>query len=119
MIKIVLREILVFVFCVSIFPATFILLILRGDLDRFGLMIISRELLTAGSSFFESILLLTARALAPYALVQAFRAYQWARQGGAEAKRWAYLYFALLSSMVAVWFGVKSLDLFHFMFQLG
>ncbi len=51
MIKIVVREILVFVLSIAIFPATLMLLMLRGDLDRYGLMMISRELLTAGSSF--------------------------------------------------------------------
>jgi hypothetical protein len=118
MIKIVVREILVFVFSIAIFPATLMLLMLRGDLDRYGLMMIARELLTAGSSFLESILLIVARVLAPYALIQALRAYQWSRKG-AEPKRWAYLYYAVLSGLVAVWFGGKSLDLFYFMFQLG
>ena len=118
MVKIVIREILVFVLSIAIFPATLMLLILRGDLDRYGLMMISRELLTAGSSFLESILLIVSRLLAPYALIQALRAYQWSREG-AEPRRWAYLYYAVLSGLVGVWFGGKSMDLFYFMFQLG
>ena len=118
MIKIFLREFLIFALSISIFPATFLLLILRGDIDRYGLMMISRELLSTGSSLVESILLLAARVLTPYALIQAFRAFQWSKTGK-RAKRWAYLYFSALSGIVAAWFISESWNLFYFMFQLG
>jgi hypothetical protein len=118
MIKTIVREFLVFIFSISIFPVIFLFLVLSGDLDRFGLMMISRELLSAGSSFLESILLLVARVIAPYAAVQAIRAYQWSR-ASEVGKKWAYLYYSLLSGIVGVWFGAKSWDMFYFMFQLG
>ncbi len=118
MIRIIIREIGILVFSVSIFPLAFLFLLLRGDISQYGLTLIYRELLIAGTSSVESALLLLSRILAPYMAIQAFRSYQWSKTG-AGARKWANLYYALLAGIAGIWFASKSFDLFYFMFQLG
>ena len=118
MIRIIAREIGIFIFSVSIFPITFMLLLLKGDISRYGLTLIYREIINLGSHSLDSTLSFLARLLAPYIAIQAFRAYQWSKKGNTPRK-WAYLYFALLIGCAGVWFASKSLDLFYFMFELG
>jgi hypothetical protein len=118
MIRIIVREIAILVLSTSIFPLAFLFLLLRGDISEYGLKLIYQELVSAGTSSVESALLLLSRVLAPYLVVQAFRAYWWSKTG-AFAKRWASLYFALLGCVAALWFAGESFDLFYFMFELG
>lgn len=119
MLKIIIREIMILVFSISIFPSIFLFLILRGDINRYGLTLFYREILNIGSSSFDSTMLpLLFRFFAPYLAIQAFRSYQWSKTGF-EAKRFANLYFALLTGAVGIWFASNSWDLFYFMFELG
>jgi hypothetical protein len=118
MVRIIAREIGILIFSVSIFPITFMLLLLKGDISRYGFTLIYREIINLGSHSLDSTLSFFARLLAPYIAIQAFRAYQWSKKGKTPRK-WAHLYFALLTGCAGVWFACKSLDLFYFMFELG
>ena len=118
MIRIIAREIGIFIFSISIFPITFLLLLLKGDISTYGLTLIYREIVNLGSHSLDSTLSFLARLFAPYLAIQAFRAYQWSKKGRTP-KKWAYLYFALLMGCAGVWFASKSWDLFYFMFELG
>jgi hypothetical protein len=118
MMGIIIREIAILALSISIFPLAFLFLLLRGDISGYGFKLIYQELINSGTSSVESALLLLSRVLAPYLVVQAFRAYQWSKTGK-FAKRWASLYFAFLGCVAALWFAGESFDLFYFMFQLG
>ncbi len=118
MIGIIIREITILVLSISIFPLAFLFLVLRGDISEYGLKLIYQEIVNSGTSSLGSALLLLSRVLAPYLVVQAFRAYQWSKTS-AFAKRWSSLYFALLGLVAALWLAGESFDLFYFMFELG
>lgn len=118
MIRIIIREIAILTLCISIFPVVFLSLFFHGDISEYSLVLIYRELFNAGTSNLGSALTLLVRILVPYLSVQAIRAYQWSKTN-INAKRWANLYFAILSASLGIWCASISLDLFYFMFELG
>lgn len=118
MIRVIVREVVILIFSVSIFPITLSLLLMNGNIDQRVLTLIYREITNFGNHSFEATFSLLARLFTPYLAIQAFRAYQWSRKGGTP-KKWSYLYFSVLAGSIGAWFASKSLDLFHFMFELG
>lgn len=114
MLKIVFREIAIFIVSVSIFPGAILILFLRGEIGQTQLMGLARELMSVDIAGFWPLLSLLMKMVAPYLLIQAMRAYKWS-QASITGLRYANLYYALLSMGAVIWFWSQSLDLLYFM----
>jgi hypothetical protein len=118
MIRIILREILILVLSLAVFPATVILLLAYNDSLNVGLAFFAQEMVAGGIGPGGTSLTLWAKLLSPYLVLQAIRGFLWS-QRSLVGRRWANLYFSVLASS---WAG-RSLwgawDLFYFMYALG
>jgi hypothetical protein len=119
MIRIILREILILVLSLAVFPAALIILLLVYK-DPLGMdsVFLAQEMMAGGIGPGGTSLTLWVKLLSPYLVLQAIRGFLWS-QRSLVGRRWANLYFSVLA---AFWAG-RSLwgawDLFYFMYALG
>jgi len=115
---VVLREALIFLVCLAVFPAVVVLLLLHSDSVETGMMYLTREAASGGWGPAGAPLAMCLQLLVPYALVQAIRAYAWS-QRSLTGRRWANLYFAVLLGIIGCRSVSLAWDLFYFMYALG
>lgn len=116
--KIILREIIILILSLAVLPVVVILYLVHTNSLNFGLVLLSREMISGGSGPLGGSLSLWARFLSPYLFVQTVRAFFWARRSE-KGTRWANLYFALLLSCAAGWSFCEAWDLLYMMYALG
>jgi hypothetical protein len=116
--KIILREIIILILSVAVLPVAVILYLVHTNSLNFGLVILSREIMSGGSGLIGGPLGLCVKLLSPYLLVQSIRAFFWARRS-VTGMRWANIYFAVLLACVAGWFLRDAWDLLYMMYALG
>jgi hypothetical protein len=118
MVRILAREIVILVLCLLIFPAGFILLMMKSGYGSQTYSYLSSRFMTEGlglSGFSVSMII---RILSPYLFFQTIRAFLWSRRS-LSGRKWTSLYFSLLLTTVAGWNLSESVDLFYFMYRLG
>lgn len=114
-----LREIFICYGCLLVTPTAGVVFFGRGNS-----LAARMESIASSLAFFvsfagaESLLILALVLLAPYVVVQAVRAYRWGRRSE-TGRKWASLYFCILSVLAAAWYFVQAWDLFYFMYALG
>ena len=118
MLRIVFRELLIFLVALSVFPLIVLFVLFYSDSWTLGRAFLSRELLSGGSGPGGTTLTLWVRLISPYLVIQSIRAYLWA-QRSLQGKRWGNLYFAILLAAVGGWSVAQAWDLFYFMYALG
>lgn len=118
MAKIILRELIVFVLSVAVLPVAAVLYLFHTNSLSFGLVVLSREILSGGIGLVGGPLSLWVKLLSPYLLVQSIRAFFWSRRS-VTGTRWANIYFAVLLTCVAGWSLWEAWDLFYMMYALG
>ncbi len=114
MLKIIFREIAIFIASVSIFPGAILILFLRGEIGQAQLAGLARELISVDIIGFWPLISLLIKVVAPYLVIQAMRAYKWS-QASITGLRYANLYYTLLTMGAVIWFWSQSWDLLHFM----
>jgi hypothetical protein len=114
----IVREILILVACLALFPFAALLLLIYTDSLPLALAYVSREMLSGGIGPGGSSLTLLGELLAPYLMVQAVRSFLWS-QRSLVGRKWGNLYFSILAASVAVWSFAQAWDLFYFMYRLG
>jgi hypothetical protein len=118
MFRIILREILILVLSLAVFPTAVILLLAYNDSLNVGLGSFAHEMIAGGIGPGGTSLTLWVKLFSPYLVLQAIRGFLWS-QRSLVGRRWANLYFSVLA---ASWAG-RSLwgawDLFYFMYALG
>lgn len=114
MLKIIFREIAIFIASVSIFPGAILILFLRGEIGQAQLMGLARELMSVDIIGFWPLISLLMKVVAPYLIIQAMRAYKWS-QSGITGLRYANLFYASLTMGAVIWFWSQSLELLYFM----
>ena len=119
MFKIILREILVLLLSLAVFPAAVVLLLIFSDSLDIGLSFLAQEYgLLGGMGPGGSVVALWVKWFAPYLVLQAIRGFLWS-QRSLNGRRWANLYFSALTASVAAWSVWRMWDLFYFMYALG
>ncbi len=116
--KLILRELLVFVFTVSILPISVLFVLSRQHSLQGVLSGAFREMIFGSIYSDRGPAELWVRLLAPYLFVQALRAWHWSQKSIA-ARRWAHLYLSVLFFGVCYWSLSAAWDLFYFMYALG
>ncbi|MGO9568140.1 MAG: hypothetical protein ACLP5H_11415 [Desulfomonilaceae bacterium] len=118
MFRIIVREILILVLSLAVFPAAVILLLVYKDPLGMGPALLAQEMIAGEILFRGTPLTLWVKLFSPYLVLQAIRGFLWS-QRSLVGRRWANLYFSVLA---ATWAG-RSLwgawDLFYFMYALG
>jgi hypothetical protein len=118
MFRIILREIVILVLSLAVFPTTVILLLVYNDSLNLGPAYFAQELLAGGMGAAGTSITLWAKFFSPYLVLQAIRGFLWSQRSLA-GRRWANLYYALLAATwaaVSLW---RVWDLFYFMYALG
>lgn len=115
---VILREVLILLACLALFPAVVVLLLVYSDSMPAGMMYLRRQLATGGWGPGGTSLVLWLKMLVPYAVVQTIRAYAWS-QRNLTGRRWANLYFAVLLGIMGARSAYLAWDLFYFMYALG
>jgi hypothetical protein len=119
MLRAIVREILILIGCLTLFPAAVILLLVQTNSLEAALNFLGRGLfLGQALSPQGTLLLMWLKLISPYLIVQAIRAYLWG-QRSMKGRRWANLYFVILLTAAGVWSLWKAWDLFYFMYALG
>lgn len=119
MLRIILREVLIFVCCLAVFPAVMLAVLFQSDSPDAGMRLLARTVLTTQViSPAGTLVIIGIRLLTPYLLVQAIRAYFWSAISP-RARRWANFYYMLLLGSVGAWTFWRAWDLFYFMYALG
>ncbi len=117
MLKIIVREIAIFVLSVSIFPGVLLILFLRGEIGQAQLMVLARELVSVDIMAPWPLVSFLGKIIVPYLIIQAVRAYNWSKKG-VLGLRYANLYYAVLSFLAMIWFWGQSFDLLYFMYAM-
>lgn len=118
MLKTILREILIFFACVSVLPVVIVVILLQNESPEAVFHMLLRVVLGGGLSRAFNPLALWAKVLAPYAFVQAIRAYRWSQRSTA-GRRWANLYFLVILVIGAGWSFFNAWELFYLMYVIG
>jgi len=119
MVRIILREVLIFIGCLAVFPAVVLVAFAQSDSPEAGMKLLARAVLTTHIvSTSGTLAMLGIRLFTPYLLVQAVRAYFW-QAHSPKARRWANCYYLALLVAVAGWAFWRAWDLFYFMYALG
>ncbi len=113
-----LREVSILFVCLALFPLVVLLALIYTDSLQLGLAYLSRELFSDGIGLGRGSLSLCVKWLTPYLVVQAIRSFLWA-QRSLTGRKWANLYFSVLSGLVAAWSFWEAWDFFYFMYRLG
>lgn len=114
----ILLEILILVLCLAVFPVLVLAFLVYVDSLRAGLAFLSREAFSGGWGPYGTSLGLWIKFFSPYLIVQAARAYSWARRS-LTGRRWANVYFCLLALLIGARSLWRAWDMFYFMFALG
>jgi len=117
--RVILREIVIFIGCLLLFPAALLILLAVVDSPEAARRFVARvifsvEVVGPAGTF----LVLGIKLIAPYLIVQAIRGYLWS-QRSLTGRKWANLYFSLLLAAAGVWGFWKAWDLFYFMTAMG
>lgn len=119
MVRIILRELLILVGSLAVFPAVMLVALVQSESPEASMKLIARAILsTQLVSSSGTLMVLGVRMFAPYLLVQAVRAYFWSGHS-LKARRWANFYYMILLASVGVWCFLRAWDLFHLMYALG
>ncbi|MFH1114983.1 MAG: hypothetical protein V1792_13815 [Pseudomonadota bacterium] len=118
MFRIILREIFVLAVSLAIFPAIAVALLLYTDSLGMGLSVFSRQPDLGRSGPGGIPLELWLRLVAPYGIVQAIRAYRWARRSR-TGRRWANLYFFTILALLGARSLSEAWNLGYFMHAMG
>lgn len=119
MLRAIIREALILIGCLSLFPAAVILLLVQTNSLDAALTFLGRGLFmnqVLGPQ--GTLLLMWLKLVSPYLIVQAIRAYLWGQRSN-TGRRWANLYFFVLLVVAGVWSFSKAWDLFYLMYALG
>ena len=114
MFRIILREILVLVLSLAVFPTTVMLLLAYNDSLNVGLAFFQHEMIAGGIGPGGTSLTLWVKLLSPYLVLQAIRGFLWS-QRSLVGRRWANLYFSVLARILGRALAVGGLGfvLFH------
>jgi hypothetical protein len=118
MFRIIVREILILLLSLAVFPAAVILLLAYNDSLNLGPAFFAHEMFVGGMGPGGTSLTLWVKLFSPYMVLQAIRGFLWS-QRSLVGRRWANLYFSVLA---ASWAGSslwRAWDLFYFMYALG
>jgi len=118
MARVILKEFLIFVGCLSLFPLMVLVVLFYSDAWNMGRAFLSRELFTGGRGPGGTSFTLWIRLVSPYLAVQAIRAFLWSQRSIA-GKKWGNLYLSILMAAVGGWSLAQAWDLFYFMYALG
>ncbi|MDQ7782064.1 MAG: hypothetical protein RDU20_04245 [Desulfomonilaceae bacterium] len=118
MLRIIIREIIVLALSLAVFPAVAIVLLYYTDSLGAGLSVFSHRLDLGRTGPAGIPMELWIRIVAPYAIVQAVRAYGWARRSE-TGRKWANLYFAMILALLGARSLSEAWDLFYFMHAMG
>ena len=92
-----LREILVLVLSLAVFPTTVMLLLAYNDSLNVGLAFFQHEMIAGGTGPGGTSLTLWVKLFSPYLVLQAIRGFLWS-QRSLVGRRWANLYFSVLAA---------------------
>ncbi len=119
MLRIIVREILIFVGCLVLLPIAVLMVFSYTHSLEEGVRFLERGMFNFPLAGRSGIIVFVLLKLAvPYFVVQAARAHFWA-QTGIVARKWANLYFSLLLFAIGGWSFWKAWDLLYFMYALG
>ena len=118
MLQVVVREIVLLLLCLAVFPAVLVLVLIYTGALAAGMQYFAREMSSGSEGMAGISLSLWFKFVAPYLLVQAIRAYLWG-QRSLPGRRWAHLYFLVVSALLGAWSVWQAWDLFYFMYALG
>jgi hypothetical protein len=118
MLQVIIREIVLLLVCLAIFPAVLVLALISAGALGPGMQYLARELASGQSGTSGISPVLWFKFIAPYLVVQAIRAYLWG-QRSLSGRRWAHLYFFAVSVVAGAWSVWQAWDLFYFMYALG
>lgn len=116
--KIVLREILIFLVCVAILPTVVFVLLLHTDSPERIARLLIRVARGGGLSPVFDPVAIWIKVMAPYAVVQAIRAYLWSQRSVA-GRRWANLYFLAILLIGAGSAFIDAWDLLYLIYVVG
>lgn len=114
----ILLEIVILVLCLAVFPVLVLAFLVYVDSLRAGLAFLAREAFSGGWGPYGTSLSLWIKFLSPYLIVQAARAYSWARRS-LTGRRWANIYFCLLALFMGARSFWRAWDMLYFMYALG
>lgn len=114
---IVIRELIILILSLLLFPVAVLLVLLHGEAVDTGLVFVFRYVVSGGGPM-GSIWGMLFKVISPYIAIQAIRAYLWS-QKSIEGRKWANLYFCGLLASLSGWFFYQAWDLFYFMYALG
>jgi len=117
MLRVFIREIVLFL-CLTVFPPVLVLLLIYTGTLPAGLLYFVFDMCLGSQGITGIMLALWLRFVPLYLLVQAIRAYLWG-QRSLSGRRWGYLYFCVVSTLVGAWSLWQAWDLFYFMYELG
>ncbi|MEI8183382.1 MAG: hypothetical protein WCG29_11840 [Desulfomonile sp.] len=118
MLRIILREVVLLVVCLSVVPVAVIILLSQGNSLHAAANFLTRHILSGGTMLGETSVGLWLKFFSPYLFVQSIRAYLWS-QRSLSGRRWSNLYFFLLLAVTGGWSARNAWDLFYLMFALG
>ena len=118
MFRIFLREILIFILALAVFPVAIIIVVLYKDPLGLGSALLPSEIFMAGMVRSETSFGVWATLLSPYMVLQTIRGFLWS-QRSLVGRRWANLYFSVLAAAWAARSMWGAWDLFYFMYTLG
>jgi len=118
MMRIVAREILIFVLSVAVIPAALIAVRLHEGSLGPDLSLLIAGMVIGGASPGVAWLSILFIILGPYLIVQGFRGLRWAGQS-VQGRRWANLYFSAVFFSGAAWALLHAWDLYAFMCAMG
>jgi hypothetical protein len=118
MARVVLKEILIFIGALAIFPLVVLVMLFYSDSWSLGRAFLSRELMSGGSGPGGTSLTLWVRLVSPYIVIQSVRMYLWSHRS-VQGRKWGNLYFAAVMTGVGIWSFAQAWDLFYFMYALG
>lgn len=118
MLRIVIREILIFLVCAAILPAVVFVLLLQTDSPERIVRLLLRVVGGTGLSPLVDPFAIWMKVLAPYAVVQAIRAHLWSQRSVA-GRRWANLFFLILLLVGAGMAFVDAWEILYLIYIVG
>ena len=118
MFRIILREILILVLSLAVFPAAVVILLIYNDPLNMGPAFLAGEMFGGGIGLSGAAVTLWIKLFSPYMVLQAIRGFLWS-QRSPVGRRWANLYFSVLAASWAARSMWRAWDLLYFMYALG
>jgi hypothetical protein len=117
--RVLLTEAIILIGCLSLFPAVLVVVFSQTESVGGALQILAKGLFSSSIGHGPmTIAALWLKVIAPYLLIQTWRAYSWSRSGS-TGRKWANLYFAFMGALASVWFFLQTWDMLTFMYGLG